>query len=48
MRFFSVDKQGNAGPAQSQLVQVDGTAPTTSSACNGAACSTGWYTTGGR
>ncbi len=36
VRFFSVDVAGNTEPASSQQVQVDGTAPTTSSACNGA------------
>jgi hypothetical protein len=41
--FFSVDKAGNAEGVKTQLVQVDGTPPTTSAACNGAACSTGWY-----
>ncbi|HET9841039.1 MAG TPA: chitobiase/beta-hexosaminidase C-terminal domain-containing protein [Nocardioides sp.] len=43
VRFFSVDKAGNAEGVKSQLVQIDGAAPTTSVTCNGGACSTGWY-----
>ncbi len=43
VRFFSVDKQGNAEVAKSQQVQVDGTAPSTSSTCNGGACTSNWY-----
>ena len=44
MKFFSVDKAGNAEGAKSQLIQVDGTPATTTIRCNGGACSTGWYT----
>jgi peptidoglycan/xylan/chitin deacetylase (PgdA/CDA1 family) len=43
VRYFSVDNAGNAESPQSQQVQVDGTAPTTSVACNASACATGWY-----
>ncbi len=42
VRYFSVDQRGNAETPKSQLVQVDGTAPVTAIACNGATCS-GWY-----
>jgi peptidoglycan/xylan/chitin deacetylase (PgdA/CDA1 family) len=43
VRYFSVDQRGNTEAVKSQLVQVDGTPPTTSIACNGSACSSGWY-----
>jgi peptidoglycan/xylan/chitin deacetylase (PgdA/CDA1 family) len=43
VKFFSTDKAGNAEPVQSQLIQIDKTAPTTSIACNGAACSSTAY-----
>jgi peptidoglycan/xylan/chitin deacetylase (PgdA/CDA1 family) len=43
VKFFSVDSAGNAEPVNSQQIQVDTVAPTTTIACNGAACSTGWY-----
>jgi hypothetical protein len=43
VRFFSTDKAGNAETPQSQLIQVDRIAPTTSITCNGATCSNGWY-----
>jgi len=44
VKYFSVDNAGNAEAAKSQLIQVDGSPPTTTAACNGTACSTGWYT----
>jgi peptidoglycan/xylan/chitin deacetylase (PgdA/CDA1 family) len=43
VKYFSVDTAGNAEPVGSQLIQVDGTAPTTSIACNGSACATSPY-----
>jgi peptidoglycan/xylan/chitin deacetylase (PgdA/CDA1 family) len=43
VRFFSVDKAGNAEAAKSQTIQVDAVAPTTTIRCNSATCSTGWY-----
>jgi peptidoglycan/xylan/chitin deacetylase (PgdA/CDA1 family) len=38
VKFFSTDKAGNAEQVQSQLVQVDSTAPTTTINCNGGGC----------
>jgi phosphoribosylformylglycinamidine (FGAM) synthase PurS component len=43
VKFFSVDAAGNQEAVNSQLVQVDGTPPTTTAVCNGTTCSTGWY-----
>ena len=43
VKFFSVDTAGNAEPVKSQQIQIDAAAPTTMISCNGAACSTGWY-----
>ncbi|MBF4768732.1 chitobiase/beta-hexosaminidase C-terminal domain-containing protein [Nocardioides agariphilus] len=43
VRFFSVDLAGNAEAVKSQVVQVDGTAPSTSVGCDGLACSSAWY-----
>jgi peptidoglycan/xylan/chitin deacetylase (PgdA/CDA1 family) len=48
VKFFSVDNAGNAETVNTQSIQIqtpDTTPPTTSIACNGAACSTGWYKT---
>jgi peptidoglycan/xylan/chitin deacetylase (PgdA/CDA1 family) len=44
VQFFSVNNAGTAEAVETQLVQVDTAAPTTTIACNGAACSSGWYT----
>jgi hypothetical protein len=49
VKFASIDNAGNQEPTRSQQIQVatapvDTTAPTTSIACNGSSCSTGWYT----
>jgi peptidoglycan/xylan/chitin deacetylase (PgdA/CDA1 family) len=44
VKFFSVDLAGNTEAVQSQTIQVDGLAPTTTIRCNNATCSTGWYT----
>ena len=44
VRYFSVDQAGNAEPLQSQTIQVDTLAPTTTVRCNSATCSAGWYT----
>jgi peptidoglycan/xylan/chitin deacetylase (PgdA/CDA1 family) len=38
LKYFSVDKKGNAEPVQSQLIQIDSVAPTTTISCNNAAC----------
>ena len=35
VKYFSVDTAGNAEAVKSQLVQIDGAAPTTTIACNG-------------
>jgi peptidoglycan/xylan/chitin deacetylase (PgdA/CDA1 family) len=44
VKYFSTDKAGNAEAVKTQVVQIDGGPPTTTAACNGTACSTGWYT----
>jgi PKD repeat protein len=46
VRYFSVDKAGNAETAQSQTIQIDGIPPTTTIACNGTPCSPGAYAGG--
>jgi peptidoglycan/xylan/chitin deacetylase (PgdA/CDA1 family) len=43
VKFFSVDNAGNSESVESQLIQIDTVAPTTTITCNSAACSTGWY-----
>ena len=43
VKFFSTDRAGNAEAVKSQQVQVDGTAPTTSIACNGGTCASSTY-----
>jgi Bacterial Ig domain/Chitobiase/beta-hexosaminidase C-terminal domain len=46
VKFRAWDNAGNAEPTNSQLIQVsapDMSPPTSSISCNGAACSTGWY-----
>ncbi len=45
VKFFSVDSAGNTEQVNSQAVQIDTAAPTTTISCNGSACSTGWYKT---
>ena len=45
VKFFSVDKGGNAEAVKSQAIQIDTAAPATTISCNGAACTTGWYKT---
>ncbi len=45
VKFFSVDNAGNTEQVNSQAVQIDTAAPTTTISCNGSACSTGWYKT---
>jgi peptidoglycan/xylan/chitin deacetylase (PgdA/CDA1 family) len=45
IRFFSTDKAGNAEAPKTQQVTIDASAPTTAINCNGATCSTGWYST---
>ena len=43
VKFFSVDNAGSAEPVNSQQIQVDTAAPTTTISCNGGTCSGGWY-----
>jgi peptidoglycan/xylan/chitin deacetylase (PgdA/CDA1 family) len=43
VKYRAYDKAGNAEAAQSQLIRVDTTAPSTTIACNEAACSSGYY-----
>ncbi|HEV8462621.1 MAG TPA: chitobiase/beta-hexosaminidase C-terminal domain-containing protein [Gaiellaceae bacterium] len=44
VKFRAFDVAGNAEQVESQLIQVDTTAPATTISCNGGSCS-GWYTT---
>jgi peptidoglycan/xylan/chitin deacetylase (PgdA/CDA1 family) len=44
VKYFSVDKAGNAEAVRTQVVQVDRTAPTSTIQCNGTTCSTSSYT----
>jgi peptidoglycan/xylan/chitin deacetylase (PgdA/CDA1 family) len=46
VNYRAFDVAGNAEGVNSQLVQVDTTAPVTTVSCNGAACSAGWYNAG--
>jgi hypothetical protein len=43
VKYFSVDAAGNAEAANTQVVTIDNTAPTTTIRCNNAACSSGFY-----
>jgi hypothetical protein len=43
--FRSWDTAGTAEAAKTQVIQLDTVKPTATIACNGSACSTGWYTT---
>jgi peptidoglycan/xylan/chitin deacetylase (PgdA/CDA1 family) len=43
IRYRAYDGAGNAEAINSQTVQVDAVAPTSTISCNGAACSTGWH-----
>ena len=42
MKFRAVDNAGNLEQVESQLVQVDALAPTSSIACNNGSCN-GWF-----
>jgi len=43
VKYRAWDNAGNVEVTNSQLIQIDTTAPTSSITCNGSACSTGWY-----
>jgi hypothetical protein len=43
VRYLALDRAMNAETPRSRLISIDGTAPTTTIACAGTACSTGWY-----
>jgi hypothetical protein len=43
IKYRAWDVAGNAEATKSQVIQVDFTAPISSVACNGSACSSGWY-----
>jgi peptidoglycan/xylan/chitin deacetylase (PgdA/CDA1 family) len=43
VKYRAWDVAGNVEATNSQLIQIDTSAPTSSIACNGAACSSGWY-----
>ena len=45
VKYAAWDNAGNAEPTDTQLIEVDTTAPSSASACNGSACS-GWYAPG--
>jgi N-acetyl-beta-hexosaminidase len=43
VRYRAWDAAGNVEPTNSRLIRIDSTPPVSSIACNGAACSSGWY-----
>jgi peptidoglycan/xylan/chitin deacetylase (PgdA/CDA1 family) len=43
VKFRSYDNAGNAEAVNTKAIQIDTVAPTTSIACNGASCATGYY-----
>jgi Chitobiase/beta-hexosaminidase C-terminal domain/Bacterial Ig domain len=45
VKLFSVDNAGNAEAVNSQTIEIDASAPTTTITCNGTACSSGGYNT---
>ena len=45
VKYFSVDKAGNAEAVKSQLIRVDSAAPTTTIRCNNAACAASYFST---
>jgi peptidoglycan/xylan/chitin deacetylase (PgdA/CDA1 family) len=44
IKYAAFDNVGNQEPVNSKLIQVDTTTPTTSITCNGAPCSSSYYT----
>jgi hypothetical protein len=45
VKYRAYDYAGNAEPVNTQTIQIDTVAPTSSISCNGAACSSSYYTT---
>jgi hypothetical protein len=43
VKYRAWDNAGNVEATNSQLIQIDATAPVSSITCNGSTCSTGWY-----
>jgi len=43
VKYRAYDNAGNAEPVNSQLIQIDTTAPTSASSCNGATCAGSYY-----
>ena len=43
LKFRAWDNNDNAEPVNTQLVQVDETAPTSAATCGGTACASGWH-----
>jgi hypothetical protein len=43
VKYRAWDNAGNVEATNSQLIQIDATAPVSSIRCNGSTCSTGWY-----
>jgi peptidoglycan/xylan/chitin deacetylase (PgdA/CDA1 family) len=43
VKYRAWDKAGNVEATNSQLIQIDTAAPTSTISCGGSSCSTGWY-----
>jgi hypothetical protein len=43
VKYFSIDQAGNAEAVKSQLIRIDGAAPTTTISCNGGTCASKTY-----
>jgi peptidoglycan/xylan/chitin deacetylase (PgdA/CDA1 family)/N-acetyl-beta-hexosaminidase len=44
VKYRAWDNAGNAEATNTQLIQIDATAPSSTISCGGGACSSGWYT----